>query len=214
VFKEQSADPIIAGWSMTYAIDVGNVGEADADFVRVIDTPDDNFTYTGVATSRGSCALDGSVTGGTLDCDLGLLEVNGSATIFVTGHFAAIVDHDVSNTVTADPEDLIPESDELNNSATINARLMIHTPTRSFAATRTPTRPRPTPPDEFVQGDANGDGRIDSVDAYWALLVDAGIEEDTPVPGAGDVNKDGVTNSVDALNILFYVAGLIDGFPP
>jgi uncharacterized repeat protein (TIGR01451 family) len=198
---------------MTYTIEVGNVGEADADFVRVVDTPDDNFTYTGASTTRGSCALDGSLTGGTLDCDLGLMEVNSLATIIVTGHFAAIVDHDIENNVSADPEDLIVESDELNNFASISARLMVHTPTGGPAATRTPTRPRPTPPGE-VQGDANGDGRIDSVDAFWVLLRDAGLIDELPEEGAGDVNKDGVTNSVDALGILLFAAGLIDEFPP
>lgn len=212
VTKEESQDPIVAGRPMIYTIRVANAGTANASFVRLLDTPDSNFTYTGFSTSRGACALVGPITGGVLDCDIGPLGTGPSAvaTIFVTGHFAAIYDHDVKNLAVVDPENTVPESNEANNSASAGTRLMVHTPTPPEGPQ--PTSPQPTHP--FTQGDTDGDGEINSLDALWVLLAEAGLADDVPVHGAGDVNKDGLTNAVDALAILFFDAGLIDHFGP
>jgi uncharacterized repeat protein (TIGR01451 family) len=209
-----SVDPVVAGRPLSYTIEVRNVGQLGAEFVRLIDEPDANFTYIGFATTRGSCVLVGSITGGTLDCDLGSLGTGAGAvaTITVTGRLAAIVDHDVENTATVDHENLVPESDEGNNSATITTRVMVSSPTPSRALP--PPAGTPTPTTPVVQGDVNGDHDINSLDAWWVLLFEVGLTDHLPVPGAGDVSKDGRTDSFDALLILFFDAGAIDLFGP
>ncbi|MBQ7048718.1 MAG: leucine-rich repeat protein [Clostridia bacterium] len=54
-------------------------------------------------------------------------------------------------------------------------------------------------------GDANGDGLINSIDAAFVLRYDAGILQTI---AAGDVSTDGVINSIDAALILKHDAGM------
>jgi hypothetical protein len=64
-------------------------------------------------------------------------------------------------------------------------------------------------------GDVNGDGVINSIDAFFTLGLHAGI---IPPPGhfnpKADVNEDGFVNSVDAILILQFHAGLLASLPP
>ena len=65
-----------------------------------------------------------------------------------------------------------------------------------------------------IFGDANGDGRIDALDASFIQHYDAGLL----FPGgnalaAADVNGDGFIDGTDAAMILHYDAGLLPGFP-
>jgi len=66
---------------------------------------------------------------------------------------------------------------------------------------------------DFLPGDVNGDGMVNSLDAAQALKFDALIIElsETALTAA-DVNGDGSVNSLDAAMILKYDAGIIDGF--
>ncbi len=81
--------------------------------------------------------------------------------------------------------------------------------------TATPTRsstPEPTATPTGRVGDANGDGRIDSIDAALALQFTAGL---LPTLSArADANQDGDTNSIDAALILQFTAGLLTSLPP
>lgn len=58
-----------------------------------------------------------------------------------------------------------------------------------------------------LRGDANGDGRVDAIDAALVLQFTAGLIGS--VPGNGDANGDGTVNAVDAALILQYSAGLL-----
>ncbi len=58
-------------------------------------------------------------------------------------------------------------------------------------------------------GDANGDGKVNSLDAAWALRYDAGLQ---PVIGNCDVTRDGKISSLDAAFILRFDASLIKHF--
>ena len=182
-----------SGAPLTYTIEVRNIGTFGATGVRLRDEPNVNFTYTGFSTTRGNCVLVGSVTGGELECDLENLGTGPAAfaTVTVSGHVTAIVDTDVDNVVAVDPDSTVPESDEANNSATTTTRVLVGGAT----------------PPLFIQGDVDGDGDIDSVDALWVLWREAGLIDEVPVPAAADVNKDGLTNSIDALVILQIHAG-------
>lgn len=63
-------------------------------------------------------------------------------------------------------------------------------------------------------GDLNGDGNVDNVDAVRVLKYDAGSIDLTEAQlKAADVNADGEADNVDAALILKYDAGLIESFP-
>lgn len=66
---------------------------------------------------------------------------------------------------------------------------------------------------QFILGDVNGDGKINSSDAILILQHSVGIET---LEGsqflAGDVSADNRLNSTDAILILQFSVGLIQGF--
>jgi hypothetical protein len=89
-----------------------------------------------------------------------------------------------------------------------------NTPTASATRTATPTRTRtPTPTRTAtpagVRGDANCDGRVDSIDAAVMLQYGAGLVGSLACALAADVNHDGRVDSIDAALVLQYVAGLL-----
>jgi len=61
-----------------------------------------------------------------------------------------------------------------------------------------------------VLGDANGDGKVNNLDATEVLKYDAGIINS--IATVADVNGDGKVNNLDATEILKYDAGIINGF--
>jgi len=63
-------------------------------------------------------------------------------------------------------------------------------------------------------GDANCDGRVNSVDALLVLQLDAGLVSSVACPANANVNGDGQTNSLDAALILQYDAGIIHTLGP
>ncbi len=69
------------------------------------------------------------------------------------------------------------------------------------------------PPGEPGDGDANGDGSTNSIDAAFVLQADAGLIGGVPNPDGADANQDGNLNSLDALLILQFDAGLISSLP-
>jgi hypothetical protein len=157
------------------------------------DSPNVNFTYTGFSTTRGSCLIIGSLTGGKLDCDIGDLGTGAGAfaMITVTGHITAVADTDADNLATADPGSAVTESNEGNNTDVASVHVLAS-----------------GVPGTFTQGDVDGDGDIDSVDALWVLWLEAAIVHAVPVPPAADVDKNGVVDVIDALLILQIEAGL------
>ncbi len=146
VIKTASPDPVGSGQPLTYTIEVRNVGSAGADFVRVIDTPPAAFTYTSISSTRGSCVIVGSLTGGMLDCDLGSLGTGAGAfvTITITGFVTTPVATTVSNTATVDPDDTVVESSETNNSDTAISTILASTATPTTTDTP-PVTATPTP---------------------------------------------------------------------
>jgi hypothetical protein len=82
--------------------------------------------------------------------------------------------------------------------------------------TQTPTpnpTPTPTPIEDFIYGDINDDGLVNSVD-YMLLtriileIPVANINED-----AGDVNRDGKIDTRDAIILSRYLLEIIDSIP-
>ncbi len=67
---------------------------------------------------------------------------------------------------------------------------------------------------DWFNGDANCDGRINSLDALAVLQFEAGLLEALLFPDGGDANGDSKVNSVDALLILQFDAGLMPDRTP
>ena len=64
---------------------------------------------------------------------------------------------------------------------------------------------------EYLPGDANGDGIVNAVDALLVLRVAMGLDEITEdALAACDVDHNGTTDAADALLIMRYSLGLID----
>ena len=67
---------------------------------------------------------------------------------------------------------------------------------------------------EYILGDVNGDGIVDTTDAKLIMQYDLGlVSEDELVMEAADVNRDGMVNTTDAKLIMQFNIGLIDAFP-
>ena len=65
-----------------------------------------------------------------------------------------------------------------------------------------------------LSGDANCDGRTNSIDAALVLQFVAALLSALSCPDGADVNGDGLVNAIDATLILQYSAGLLPGLPP
>jgi hypothetical protein len=59
------------------------------------------------------------------------------------------------------------------------------------------------------EGDANCNGRVDSIDAALVLQLGAGMISSVGCNALADANDDGRINSIDAALILQYVAGML-----
>jgi hypothetical protein len=68
--------------------------------------------------------------------------------------------------------------------------------------------PTNVPPNK-LKGDANCDGRVNSIDAFIVLTFVARKDPPPPCLKEADVNSNGVINAVDALLILHIEAGLL-----
>jgi hypothetical protein len=87
--------------------------------------------------------------------------------------------------------------------------------TWNFGVVAPPSAPTPpATPSSVALGDANADGHVDSIDAFWILLDDAGLVDSVPAPEAADVNLDGRITPTDSALVLQFHAGFIDGLPP
>ena len=228
VTKTASADAVVVGEEVSFFIEVRNQGTGDASVARVIDDLPAAFTPTDFSTSRGTCAISGSITGGTLDCDLGTLESGpgGFANIVVAGSFGLI--GEFKNFAEVDPFDLVQEADEDNNGSSVTitvsaAPTATVSPTVTLPPTATPTptatdtpiptntpvpptsTPTPTPP----SGDANCDGTTGAIDAALILQFAAGLIASLACAADADVNLSGTADAIDASLVLQHVAGLI-----
>ena len=69
-------------------------------------------------------------------------------------------------------------------------------------------------PKEYLLGDVNGDGVVDTTDAKLVMQYDLGlIGANDLILAAGDVNGDGAVDTTDAKLIMQLDLGLIDKFP-
>jgi len=149
ISKIDAPDPVPNGQPLTYTVVVTNVGTIAATNITVIDQVDLGLLPIGAAGDSGFvCSIDAVFTN-AVTCTGGNIGANGGATItIVTQPFANPCDGTVfTNTVTVDPSNTIPESNETNNVAQIaticgagqNTPVAVATFTRTVTQTRTIT---------------------------------------------------------------------------
>jgi uncharacterized repeat protein (TIGR01451 family) len=129
-------DPIATNGTQTYTIIVDNVGTQDSTGIKVLDTLPAGTKFLSVTSDSGfTCSHDGSPTGGNVTCvgghligtegefysqagNTGLLPGDQFATITIKIFATPNVQPKMHNVVRVDPDNTIPEVNELNNLAT------------------------------------------------------------------------------------------------
>ena len=94
ITKTDSADPVVAGTSLTYTLGVTNGGPSDALAVVATDTLPIGLTYTGSSSSQGSCVE----AAGTVTCTLGTIADGAGVTITIDTNVAPDATGPLSNT--------------------------------------------------------------------------------------------------------------------
>lgn len=108
--KQASATSIFYGGSLTYTLNLANVGAVTATSVTITDTLPANVTFVSAEASQGTCAQVGDL----VICNLGALPAgsNATATIVVTPNVVGVITN--AATVASAEPDVQPD----NNSAT------------------------------------------------------------------------------------------------
>lgn len=133
-------DPVATNGTETYTIYVDNVGTQDTTGVKVVDTLPAGTKFLSAKANQGfSCSQDGSATGGNVTCVGGHLLGTESesytapqpggptpagedhATITIKVFATSNVQPSMHNEVRVDPDNTIPEVNELNNLFTDDA---------------------------------------------------------------------------------------------
>ena len=106
--------------AMTYTLTVNNIGNANATNVKVVDTVPAGLTgITASGTSLFTCGVSGQ----TVTCTGGAVNFGSNATITINATSPSTTGT-ITNTASVDPDDTIPESNELNNtSALVNTQV-------------------------------------------------------------------------------------------
>lgn len=85
VRKSGSPDPVRVGQPLTYTLTVGNAGPNAATSVNLTDNLPRDAGFVSVTSETGSCAApDPGTAGGVVRCDLGGIDVGGSAQVTIT----------------------------------------------------------------------------------------------------------------------------------
>ena len=111
---------VVVSSPMTYTLTINNTGTANATGVKVIDTLPAGVT--GI-TASGTSLFVCSVAGQTVTCDGGAVNQGSNATVTINAT-APSATGTITNTAVVDPDNTIPESNELNNtSALVNTQV-------------------------------------------------------------------------------------------
>ncbi len=114
VVKVDDPDPVIAGETLTYTIDVTNNGPSLATAATLTDALDGNLSFVSatVVTGGATCAHTGEASGGTVTCGPADLAAGGTATIEIVATVLASASGTVANgaTATSDTADPTPSN--------------------------------------------------------------------------------------------------------
>ncbi|MCH7699990.1 MAG: DUF11 domain-containing protein [Chloroflexi bacterium] len=219
ITKSDSADPVATGETFTYTIEIRNEGPVGAAFVRMIDSVPAEFTIASFTTTRGSCVIVGSPTGGQLDCDLDDFGTGPAAfaTITITGYLTSAVDLTVDNTAVADPVDVVSEQNESNNTAVEDTTVLGPTPTNTPSATPTATNtptdtPTNTPTDTPTNTPTDTATPTETpTPTSTAASTATATSAPTDTPSATPTATDGATPSSATSTVTPTATGTVDG---
>jgi uncharacterized repeat protein (TIGR01451 family) len=123
---------------MTYTLTVNNIGTANATGVKVVDTVPAGLT--GISAS-GTSLFACSVAGQTVTCTGGAVNQGSNATITI-GAVSPAATGTITNTAAVDPDDTIPEANELNNtSALVDSQVTTSVPSVPLSIDKTDNSP-------------------------------------------------------------------------
>src|SRR5207247_510387 len=106
---------VVVSSPMTYTLTVNNTGNANATDVKVVDTVPAGVT---VNSASGTSLFVCGVAGQTVTCTGGAVNQGSNATITINATSPASTGI-ITNTASVDPENTIPESNELNNTSAL-----------------------------------------------------------------------------------------------
>ncbi|HEY2149317.1 MAG TPA: DUF11 domain-containing protein, partial [Vicinamibacterales bacterium] len=135
---------VVVSSPMTYTLTVNNIGTANATGVKVVDTVPAGVTgITASGTSLFVCGVAGQV----VTCDGGAVNQGANATITINATSPSSTGS-ITNTAVVDPDNTIPESNELNNtSALVNTTITSSGPPSSglniYKTDGNPSNPSP-----------------------------------------------------------------------
>src|SRR5262245_46058702 len=116
---------VVVSSPMTYTLTVNNQGTANATGVKVVDTVPAGLS--GI-TASGTSLLTCGVVAQTVTCTGGAVNQGSNATITINAT-ATETTGTITNTATVDPDNTIPESDELNNTSALVDTQVVAAPT-------------------------------------------------------------------------------------
>ncbi|MDN4471957.1 DUF7507 domain-containing protein [Demequina zhanjiangensis] len=183
--KDDGLVSITPGGELTYTLTVTNNGPNDATDVTVVDDwPSAQLIYVRSTPSQGTCGYGGS----QVECDLGDLAVDESATIEITGRVRADATGVIENTATVDaPQlDLVP-GNNTDTDETVVSGLRLE---KSADPTQIDVIGNGGDPVDvtftFVVSNV-GPGELSNV-----TITDPDVPECEPVYQSGDTNGDGI----------------------
>ncbi|MGB5623761.1 MAG: choice-of-anchor Q domain-containing protein [Gammaproteobacteria bacterium] len=118
--KTDSPDPVLVNRTLSYSLDVTNLGPDQATDVVLVDTLPATVTFQSAVTSQGACAHSGGSPGGTVTCTLGAIPSGSIAMvdIIVTAPpNAGVITNNAS--VSASSDDSNPANDAVSEQTTV-----------------------------------------------------------------------------------------------
>src|SRR3954447_17070251 len=119
---------VVVSSPLTYTLTINNTGTANATGVKVVDTLPAGVTgITATGTSLFVC----NVAGQTVTCNGGAVNQGSNATVTINGTAPGTIGS-ITNTAVVDPDNTIPESNELNNTSALVNTQVTAAPTSSL----------------------------------------------------------------------------------
>jgi len=187
VTKSDSPDPVAAGGTLTYTIQVKNLGANDATAVVVTDKLPNELNFISASASSGSCQQQGH----TVTCDLGTVLAGDTATVTIRAKPTKA--GTISNTASVrSPDDKAQANDRDTEATVVNGAV-------SKPSCAAPTIVG-TPGDDTIAGTAQadviasfdgndtvfgGDGKDLICAGAGGDFVSGGAKADTVIGGAG-----------------------------
>lgn len=193
ITKSDSVDPVVAGESLTYTLNVTNNGPAAATGVTVVDTLPAGVTFQSATPSQGTA----SEAGGVVTALLGSLASGSSATVSITVDVDSSTTSALSNsaTVSGNEIDLVSANDTATEPTDVTTEIDLQI-TKSDSVD-------PTVAGELLTYTLNvlNNGPSDATGVIVTDTLPAGVTFDSATPSQGSASEAGgvVTANLGAL---------------